>query len=89
MTTPEKIQTALQQLHEALQEGDALDDDARRQLSEAADEIQDALHRSELPEQAPQLAARLQESLEKFEASHPMLTGILSQLVNALNLLGI
>ncbi len=86
----EKLRATVSELEQELHGLKTIDDEARRVLEEAAREIRAALHEEERSEaRRASLIQRLQESVEKFEASHAGLTNILSRLIDGLAQLGI
>jgi hypothetical protein len=66
---------------------EALGDEAREALREAAREIERAL--GGRPADGESLRRRLAEAIERFEGSHPTLTGVVGRVVDALSELGI
>ena len=86
----EKLHATVSELEHELQGLKTLDDDARRVLQEAVRDIRAALH-EETPTQAGRasLIQGLQQSVEKFEATHAGLTSIVSRLIDGLAQLGI
>lgn len=81
-----ELRAELRQLEASGVEGDALPEDARDALRDAAREIEQALEGDGADDS---LSARLQEAIERFEGSHPTLTGIVGRVVDALSDLGI
>jgi ABC-type transporter Mla subunit MlaD len=88
MTEKRPLQQVLSELHEALESSADLDAGLRDELRATANEINDALDRSE-DSVLGQLGNRLQEALERFEGKHPQLTGIVGRVADALSDLGI
>jgi hypothetical protein len=86
----EKLRAAVSELEQELQRLKTVDDDARRVLHGAVQEIRAALHEEESSEaRRSSLIKRLQDSMEQFEATHPAVTNILSRLIDGLAQLGI
>ncbi len=85
--TDQKLTQLLEQLHTELANAEGLDDTSRDLLRALNGDIEALLQRSE-GDQAP-LLERLEESIARFEESHPALTAALSQMLSALNNAGI
>ena len=83
-----KLRALLTQLHTHLTQGSSLDADARKRLTTALHDIEQALNRSAHETAAP-AKSRLEELAVKFEADHPTLAEAVRQLVNALGAAGI
>ncbi len=84
------LQEMLKELEAELARVDTLDDETRKMLEEAAAEIEHVLAGNEpLADSSPPVRHRLSSTIERFEASHPTLTGVLSRLVDLLGQLGI
>jgi hypothetical protein len=84
----------LVQLHEELQKTPTLDDDDRVSMQVLAGEIQAALERSAHSPSSgssspPAISKRVEDSIQSFEAHHPQLTTILSQIADRLADMGI
>ena len=86
----EKLQAALRELEAELHSLEEVDEETRRLLEEAAEEIDAALD-EEQPDEAPSsgLLDRLRKAAVSFEASHPTMAGILNRIVDGLGQLGI
>ena len=86
----DKLRTTLHELEEELKAVDSLDEDAANLLQEAAKDIQEALHKQDptLLEH-PTLIQRLRDATERFEVSHPTLTGIVTRMIDGLAQMGI
>ncbi len=82
-----KLRALLGQLHTHLKHGSALDTDARKRLTTALHDIEQALGRSD--QTAAPAKSRLEELAVKFEADHPALAGVVRQLIDALGAAGI
>jgi hypothetical protein len=92
--TKQALAAILVQLHDELHRTQKLDDADRLAMQELVGEIQSALERDEeLSEQetldAPAISKRLEDSILSFEAHHPKLTSILSQIADRLADMGI
>ncbi|MGE5191540.1 MAG: DUF4404 family protein [Deltaproteobacteria bacterium] len=86
----EKLRATVSELERELHGLTAVDDEARQVLQEAVREIRAALHEEDRSEaRRRSLIQRLQESVGKFEATHPDLTNILSRLIDGLAQMGI
>ena len=85
--TDQKLTQLLEQLHGELSNATGLDDKSRELLRALNADIESLLERS--GESRASLLERLEESIERFEESHPALTATLAQLLNALNNAGI
>ncbi|GAB5402969.1 MAG: hypothetical protein Aurels2KO_12000 [Aureliella sp.] len=82
-----KLQEALQQLHTQLSTLDGLDDAERKQLENAAKEIQESLASNEV--KSSDLAAGFQKAISRFSESHPELTRTAGQVAETLSQMGI
>jgi len=82
----EQLNTLLKQLHTELEQTESLDTASRDSLRTLMADIQKLLDSSsgETVPHDPTLIERLQVEVLKFEISHPMLTGAINQVVNAL-----
>ena len=85
--TDQKLTQLLEQLLGELSNATGLDDKSRELLRALNADIESLLERS--GESRASLLERLEESIERFEESHPALTATLAQLLNALNNAGI
>lgn len=82
------LESNLNQLRELLADADSLDnDEARNQLAEVADTIEQVLRESSPDYQ--QAHASIQNAALSFEARHPAFSRILSEVTDALAKLGI
>jgi hypothetical protein len=77
----------LEKLRRELHEGPELDEESRNVLAGLAQEIEQAIERSE--DQEPTLVDRLREATERFEESHPALTVVVGRLADMLSGVGI
>lgn len=82
----QRLQELLQELHGELQDSDALDDAARRQLRALADEIETAVGEESLADTA---LGRIEAATVEFESEHPRVAGILGNIADTLSRLGI
>jgi septal ring factor EnvC (AmiA/AmiB activator) len=86
----EKLRATVSELEQELRALPTVDAEARSVLEEVVREIRAALRDSERGEsQRRSPIAGLKDSVEKFEGSHPALTGILGRLIDGLAQLGI
>lgn len=84
---PEReLRKTLETLQRELSEGAPLDPEARRLLSELADDIEALLAQ---PAASGPLVERLRAATERFEESHPDLTAVVGRLADLLANLGI
>jgi len=77
----------LDQLRKLLADPKSLDDDARDQLAEVADTIENVLDESEPNYQAAHTS--IEQAAMEFEARHPAFARILSEVTDALAKLGL
>lgn len=88
----EKLRETLRELETELAQIDTLDPQSRALLESAAAEIHEALAKSEAENEAlePQsFTDRLMAATQSFEDSHPTLSRVVGNVVNALAQLGI
>jgi hypothetical protein len=83
-----KLRALLSQLHTHLKHGSSLDADARKRLTTALHDIEQALGRSDKAG-APPAKSRLESLAVQFEADHPAIAGVVRQLIDALGSAGI
>jgi len=79
----------LEELHNELDNTDAVDEKGRELLRALNTDIEELLKRSEGEGSDDSLLERLQESIDHFEVTHPALTSALSHIMTALNNAGI
>ncbi len=79
----------IDELREALEAPDDLDEELRAELRGAAEEILEALDPDHERELSSSLRDRLTNTLERFEKGHPRLTGIIGRVADALSDMGI
>jgi len=90
MSTREQLQATLIELKAELATVDTLDNETREALEGAVHEIESVLAKKSVEvQQSESIAGNLRDAVERFESSHPTLTGILSRLADALAQLGI
>jgi hypothetical protein len=86
----EKLRVAVAELERQLSTSPSLDDASRHVLQQALADIRAALEDEQTTDsQRQSLIQRLGVSVEKFEGSHPTLTGTLMRLIDGLQQLGI
>jgi phosphoglycolate phosphatase-like HAD superfamily hydrolase len=83
-----KIQATVRELEDELHQLESVDDETRRLLKEALQEILAALE-PEATLERESLMDRLRETAREFEGSHPTLSGIVMRLVDGLGQMGI
>ncbi len=85
------LREQLEQLHDAIEKADKVDEPGQELLRDVDQQIRDLLARSEGPETAvrPELSQGLEDALRHFEVTHPGLTTALSDLITALSNAGI
>jgi hypothetical protein len=79
----------IDELREALEAPDDLDEELRAELRGAAEEILEALDPAHERELSSSLRDRLTNTLVRFEKGHPRLTGIIGRVADALSDMGI
>jgi len=86
----EKLQDAVSELERQLRGSQTLDEGSRQALQQAVQDIRAALDAEQQTEiQRQSLVERLRVAVEKFEGSHPTLTGTLMRLIDGLGEMGI
>jgi len=88
MSDPEKLRELVDQLHQQLEEAEALDEQSTEQLQTALEEIRAALDRNQASDQES-VGERLEEATAHFEQSHPTIATTLERLVDMLGQMGI
>jgi predicted molibdopterin-dependent oxidoreductase YjgC len=83
-----ELQETLARLHDELQNGQHLDDEARGMLERLASDIEQVLHPAP-PDSIDALGSRLREAIERFEETHPALTAAVNRVADALARMGI
>ena len=79
----------IDELREALEAPEDLDEELRTELRSAAEEILEALDPDHERELSSSLGERLTNTLERFEKSHPKITETIGRLADALSDMGI
>lgn len=87
--TERRLTQLLEQLHQELDNVEAVDEKGRELLRALNADIESLLERTESGASDEPLLKRLQVTIDHFETSHPALTTALSQMLNALNNAGI
>jgi hypothetical protein len=85
------LKQQMEQLHDAIERADHVDEEGRRLLRDLDAHIRELLDRSEVsPDQSDADIARgLEDAIRHFEVTHPGLTSALSDLLTALSNAGI
>jgi tRNA C32,U32 (ribose-2'-O)-methylase TrmJ len=91
MSTREQLHATLSELKAELASLDTLDNETRESLEAAVHEIESTLSRKSVQslQRTESVVSNLRDAVERFESSHPNLTGILSRMADALAQLGI
>jgi hypothetical protein len=90
MSTREQLRATLKELENELAALESLDESTRAMLVEAKRDIEAKLNQPERTEPPTEsITSGLREAVERFESSHPTLTGIVSRIADALAQLGI
>ena len=87
----QQLHKRLEELHAELQQVDSVDASEREALQKLTGDIQELLAQKESASlhQYKSLAERLEEDIEKFEASHPQASMLMGQIVDLLAKIGI
>ncbi len=88
----DELRILLEELHRKIENTNEVDEEGQELLNHLSTDIQNLLKRtsSEKPLRGtPKEINRLEESVQRFEVTHPSLTAALSQLLNILNNAGI
>jgi hypothetical protein len=89
MDDPE-LHEAVDKLHQELEQADDLDDESRHQLEHLMGDIRTALDRQQAEgEEDESLLEQLNESIQRYEASHPSITAALQHALEILSGAGI
>jgi chromosome segregation ATPase len=89
MDDPE-LHEAVDKLHQELEQADDLDDESRQQLEHLMGDIRTALDRQQAEgEEDESLLEQLNESIQRYEASHPSITAALQHALEILSGAGI
>jgi hypothetical protein len=83
------LNETIDELREALEAPDDLDEELRTELRSAAEEILEALDPDHERELSSSLGERLTNTLERFEKDYPRLTEIIGRVADALSDMGI
>lgn len=86
----DRLKSTVAELEDELRSLEHVDNETRAVLEQAVLDILAALQAAAPGERAPQsLLDRLHDAAEKFEESHPTVTGILGRLIDGLGRMGI
>jgi hypothetical protein len=86
----EKLRSTISELEQELRGTKTIDNESRRMLEQAVQEIRAALHEEGRPAGDRQsLIERLQDSVDRFQSTHPSLTAVLGRLIDGLAQMGI
>jgi len=85
------LKEQLEQLHDAIERADHVDEEGRRLLSDLDAHIRELLDRSDAAagQSEADIARGLEDAIRHFEVTHPGLTSALSDLLTALSNAGI
>jgi phytoene/squalene synthetase len=93
MTDPnpnQNLRELLERLHNELEQTESMDEDGNEMLRHLAADIRRRLERSGAKREADDpILERLQDTIERFEATHPSLTQTLSEMMTILSNAGI
>jgi len=98
--SPDELRATLEHLHQQLEDFQGRDPRMRQMLVDALHEIEEALHRgeavptegsrtSESDDEDESLLDRLREAAQHFEEEHPVLSGTIGSMIDALGRMGI
>ena len=88
--TDQNLRELLEKLHQELEQTQNLDEEGNEMLRHLDTDIQQLLKRSGAKVEADEpVLERLQDTIDHFEATHPRLTNVLSEMMNILNNAGI
>lgn len=88
----DEMLATLQNLHNALESADDVDQETRALLQTVTRDIEDVLQRgqdSDVETPPETLSEQLRETLIEFEARHPQIAGMLERITDGLSNLGI
>ncbi len=85
----QRLNQLLEELHTELGSTDTLDDQAKEQLRDIAQEIEGAVGPDEDKDLGSDAMNQLEQAAVGFESEHPRLAGILAQIIDTLSKLGI
>jgi hypothetical protein len=86
---PEQLRATLAELERQLGESASLDDQSRQALEQALRDIRATLAEQTVQQERQTLIGRLRLAVERFEGTHPTLTGTLTRLIDGLVEMGI
>jgi polyhydroxyalkanoate synthesis regulator phasin len=87
---PEQLRATVAELERQLSESASLDDQSRQALEQALRDIRSTLaEQTPLEQERHTLIGRLRFAVERFEGTHPTLTGTLTRLIDGLVEMGI
>jgi Domain of unknown function (DUF4404) len=86
---PEQLRATLAELERQLSESASLDDPSRQALEQALRDIRATLAEQTVQQERQTLIGRLRLAVERFEGTHPTLTGTLTRLIDGLVEMGI
>lgn len=92
MTNQNNLRQLLEQLHNELEQTESMDERGRDMLRHLDGDIRDLLKRSggtAETDVAEPVLERLQDTIDHFEATHPTLTTVLSEMMTILSNAGI
>lgn len=88
--TDQNLRDLLEKLHKELEQTQAVDEKGNEMLRHLDADIRDLLKRSGSKAESDEpMLERLQDTIDHFEASHPQLTLMLSQMMTILSNAGI
>ena len=86
----EKLRATIEDLEDELNSLTTIDAETRGLLQEALSEIQAAIHKQDPAHiEGHSLSGKLTRAAERFESTHPTLSGIVSRVVDMLAQMGI
>jgi hypothetical protein len=87
----ENLRKSLENLHKELKASKNIDDDSVKVLRKLMSDIQAILDKNEKAAiaNAPKLQSSLKETADKFEVSHPKLTGAINIVISSLTNIGV
>jgi Domain of unknown function (DUF4404) len=89
MTDPKRLDAAISTLRAEIQALDRGDDKARQRLEELIRDIESSRESSPGTGPGESVGGRLKASILHFEASHPRLAGVMTELLETLGNMGI
>jgi len=87
----ENLRASLENLHRELKDSKNIDEESLKVLRELMSDIQSILDRNDQASitSTPKLQSSLKETAEKFEVSHPKLTGAINIVISSLTNIGV